>query len=164
MSRLERGIAKLSSRHIARERRPCVTCGLAGIGACETDISFRERMVKEIGRATRKRCSAEEKIRVVLDALRGEYGIAGSLYRGWSKELLDIGKRRLASDVACAAAADEVKNLRWKPRALNEVVAGQTLELRLLEKKHDGRWGRRGMRHSASEKMEIVQWSSEWIG
>jgi transposase len=90
--------------------------------------------VKEIGRATRKRCPAKEKIRGVLDGLRGEHGIAESLYRGWSKELLDIGKRRRASDIACAATADEVKNLRWKARALNEVVAEQTLELRLLEK------------------------------
>src|SRR5436190_23861307 len=68
-----------------------------------------EEMVKGIRRATRKRYSAEEKIRIVLDGLRGEHsiaelcrreGIAESLYYTWSKEFLEAGKRRLAGDGA----------------------------------------------------------------
>src|SRR3981081_1208921 len=64
-----------------------------------------ERIVKDIRRATRKQYSAEEKIRIVLDGLRGEHsiaelcrreGIAESLYYNWSKEFLEAGKRRLA--------------------------------------------------------------------
>ena len=64
-----------------------------------------ERIVKDIRRATRKHYSVEEKIRIVLDGLRGEYsiaelcrreGIAESLYYTWSKEFLEAGKRRLA--------------------------------------------------------------------
>ncbi len=102
-----------------------------------------ERIVKDIRRATRKQYSAEEKIRIVLDGLRGEHsiaelcrreGIAESLYYTWSKEFLEAGKRRLAGDTARAATTDEVKSLRQEARALKEVVAEQALELRLLKK------------------------------
>jgi transposase len=67
-----------------------------------------ERLVRDIRRATRRHYSAEEKIRIVLDGLRGEHsiaelcrreGIAESLYYSWSKEFLEAGKRRLAGDV-----------------------------------------------------------------
>ena len=105
--------------------------------------SSSERIVKDIRRATRKQYSAEEKIRIVLDGLRGEHsiaelcrreGIAESLYYTWSKEFLEAGKRRLAGDTARAATTDEVKSLRHEARALKEVVAEQALELRLLKK------------------------------
>ncbi len=78
-------------------------------------------MVQDIRRATRKHYSAEDKIWIVLDGLRGEdsiaelcrrEGIAQSLYYVWSKEFLEAGKRRLAGDTA-----------------LKEVVAEQALEL-----------------------------------
>jgi len=59
---------------------------------------------------------------------------------------MEAGKKRLAGDVARAATADEVKELRREARDLKEVVAEQTLELRLLKKKHDRRWGRPRMR------------------
>jgi transposase len=102
-----------------------------------------EQVVRDIRRATRKHHSAEDKIRVVLDGLRGEdsiaalcrrEGIAESLYYSWSKEFLDAGKRRLAGDTARAATTDEVKTLRQEARALKEVVAEQALELRLVKK------------------------------
>jgi transposase len=102
-----------------------------------------ERLVREIRRATRKQYSAENKIRIVLDGLRGEHsiaelcrreGIAESLYYSWSKEFLEAGKRRLAGDTARAATTSEVKDLRREARELKEVVAEQALELRLLKK------------------------------
>ena len=102
-----------------------------------------ERLVRDIRRATRKQYSAEEKIRIVLDGLRGEHsiaelcrreGIAESLYYSWSKEFLEAGKRRLAGDTARAATTSEVKDLRREARELKEVVAEQALELRLLKK------------------------------
>ena len=102
-----------------------------------------ERIVRDIRRATRKQYSAEEKIRIVLDGLRGEHsiaelcrreGIAESLYYNWSKEFLEAGKRRLAGDTARAATSSEVKDLRQETKALKEVVAEQALELRLLKK------------------------------
>ena len=109
----------------------------------ETATKSSERVVKDIRRATRKQYSAEEKIRIVLDGLRGEYsiaelcrreGIAESLYYSWSKEFLEAGKRRLAGDTARAATTDEVKGLRREAQELKEVVAEQALELRLLKK------------------------------
>jgi len=102
-----------------------------------------EKVVKDIRRATRKHHSAEDKIRIVLDGLRGEdsiaelcrrEGIAQSMYYGWSKEFLEAGKRRLAGDTTRAATSDEVKDLRREAGALKEVVAEQALELRLLKK------------------------------
>jgi transposase len=102
-----------------------------------------ERVVRDIRRATRKHHSAEDKIRIVLEGLRGEDSIAGlcrregiaeSLYYSWSKEFLEAGKRRLAGDTARAATADEVKDLRQEARMLKEIVAEQALELRLLKK------------------------------
>ena len=102
-----------------------------------------DRIVKDIRRATREQYSAEEKIRIVLDGLRGELsiaelcrreGIAESLYYNWSKEFLEAGKRRLAGDTARAATSSEVKDLRQEAKALKEGVAEQALELRLLKK------------------------------
>ena len=102
-----------------------------------------EKAVRDIRRKTRKQYSAEEKIRIVLDGLRGEEtiaelcrreGIAQSIYYKWSKEFMEAGKRRLAGDTARAASMGEVTALRREARELKEVVAEQTLELRLLKK------------------------------
>jgi transposase len=109
----------------------------------ETPNRSSEQVVKDIRRATRKHYSAEEKIRIVLDGLRGEYsiaelcrreGIVESLYYSWPKEFLEAGKRRLAGDTARAATSEEVKDLRRQAQELKEVVAEQALELRLLKK------------------------------
>ncbi len=101
------------------------------------------KVVKDIRRATRKQYSAEEKIRIVLDGLRGEdsiaelcrrEGINQNLYYRWSKEFLQAGKKRLAGDTAREATTDEVKGLRGEAVELKEVVAELTLENRLLKK------------------------------
>jgi transposase len=102
-----------------------------------------EKVVQDIRRATRKHYSAEEKIRIVLEGLRGEdsiaelcrrAGIAQNLYYRWSKDFLEAGKKRLAGDTARAATSDEVIGLRREATALKEVVADLTLENRLLKK------------------------------
>ena len=102
-----------------------------------------ERVVQDIRRQTRRHFSAEDKIRIVLEGLRGEdsiaelcrrEGIASSQYYGWSKEFLEAGKCRLAGDTARAATPSEVKELRHEAKALKEVVADLTLENRLLKK------------------------------
>ena len=102
-----------------------------------------EQVVKNIRRATRRHFSAEDKIRIVLEGLRGDdsiaelcrkESIAQSLYYVWSKEFMEAGKRRLAGDSARAATTDEVKDLRREASALKECVADLTLENRLLKK------------------------------
>jgi transposase len=101
------------------------------------------KTVKDIRRATRKQYSAEEKIRIVLEGLRGEYsiaelcrreGIAQSLYYSWSKEFLEAGKKRLSGDTARQASSTEVNDLRRETGDLKEVVADLILENRLLKK------------------------------
>src|ERR687894_658588 len=91
-----------------------------------------DAVVKDIRRATRKPYSAEDKIRIVLEGLRGEdsiaelcrrEGITSSMYYGWSKEFLEAGKRRLAGDTARGATPDEGKNLCPEGGALEEGVA-----------------------------------------
>ena len=102
-----------------------------------------DRVVKDIKRQTRRRFSAEEKIRIVLSSLRGEdsiaelcrqEGIAQSQYYSWSKEFMEAGKRRLAGDTARAATSGQVQDLRREARGLKECVADLTLENRLLKK------------------------------
>lgn len=109
----------------------------------ERHTDAADRVVKDIRRQTRKRYSSEDKIRIVLAGLRGEdsiaelcrqEGIAQSQYYSWSKEFLEAGKKRLSGDTAREANTGEVKNLRKEARDLKEVVAEQTLELRLLKK------------------------------
>src|SRR5712675_1436351 len=105
-----------------------------------------EKVVQDIRRATRKHYSAEEKIRIVLEGLRGEdsiaelcrrEGIAQNLYYRWSKDFLEAGKKRLAGDTV-RAASDEVNDLRREAMALKEVVADLTLENRVLKKSVTG--------------------------
>ena len=109
-----------------------------------------QAVVKDIRRATRKQYSAEEKIRIVLEGLRGEdsiaelcrrEGIAQGVYYKWSKAFMEAGKRRLAGDTARAANSDEVRDLRKEARDLKEVVAEQMLEMRLLKKSMIGDGG-----------------------
>lgn len=109
-----------------------------------------ERIVKDIKRKTRKQYSAEEKIRIVLDGLRGEEsvaelcrreGISQGIYYKWSKDFLEAGKKRLAGDIARQANTAEVKGLRSEARELKECVAELTLENRLLKKSMIGDGG-----------------------
>ncbi|GBH29968.1 transposase [Sphingobium wenxiniae] len=103
-----------------------------------------ERVVKDIRRQTRRRhFSAEDKIRIVFDGLRGEdsiaelcckEGIPQSLYYICSKEFMEAGKRRLAGDTAHAATSGEVHELRREASALTEGVADLTLENCLFKK------------------------------
>ena len=106
-----------------------------------------EAAVREIRRRTRRRFSAEEKIRIVLEGLRGEQsvaalcrreGIAANLYYRWSKEFLEAGKKRLNGDTVREATSSEVKDLRGENRELKEVVAELTLRNRVLKKSLTG--------------------------
>jgi len=106
-----------------------------------------EAAVREIRRRTRRKFSPEEKIRIVLEGLRGEQGvaelcrregIAANLYYRWSKDFLEAGKKQLAGDTLREATSDEVKDLRSKNRELKEVVAEITLKNRVLKKSLTG--------------------------
>ena len=102
-----------------------------------------EKVVRDIQRKTRRRFSAEEKIRIVLEGLRGEEsiaalcrreGLAPNLYYRWSKEFLEAGKKRLLGDTKREASAPEVKGLRDENDRLKHALAETVLENRLLKK------------------------------
>lgn len=106
-----------------------------------------DRTIKDIRRQTRRKYTAEDKIRIVLSGLKGEdsiaelcrqEGIAQSQYYSWSKEFLEAGKKRLAGDTMREANTGEVQGLRRESRDLKEVVAEQALEIRLLKKSMSG--------------------------
>ena len=102
-----------------------------------------EKAVRDIRRATRRHYSAEEKIRIVLEGLRGEDSTAGlcrregsnsNVYYRWSKEFLEAGKKRLSGETAREATSGEVKELPAESAALKEALAEQVMENRLLKK------------------------------
>ena len=106
-----------------------------------------EAAVRDIRRKTRRRFSSEEKIRIVLEGLRGEEsisalcrreGIAANLYYRWSKDFLEAGKKRLSGDTVREATSGEVKELRAENGELKEVVAELTLSNRVLQKSLTG--------------------------
>lgn len=102
-----------------------------------------EKTIRTIRRRTRRQYSAEEKIRIVLEGLRGEAsiaelcrreGIAESLYDKWSKEFLEAGKARLAGDAKRQATSSEVTELRQENDQLKQAVADLLLQNRVLKK------------------------------
>jgi transposase len=107
-----------------------------------------EATVREIRRKTRKKYSAEEKVRIVLEGLRGEEkiaelcrreGIHQNMYYKWSKEFLEAGKQRLVGDTKREADSQEVDAMRSENEQLKAVVAELTLNNRMLKKSLLGR-------------------------
>ena len=106
-----------------------------------------ESKVKEIRRHTRKKYSAEEKIRIIIEGLRGETSLAelcrkedinANLYYKWSKEFLEAGKSRLAGDIKREATTCEVHHLKNENSELKQLVAELSLENRMLKKSLTG--------------------------
>jgi transposase len=102
-----------------------------------------EAAVREIRRKTRRKFSAEEKIRIVLEGIRGEEsvaalcrreGIAANQYYRWSKDFLEAGKKRLAGDTVREATSNEVKGLRRETAELKQALAEAVLKNRVLKK------------------------------
>lgn len=102
-----------------------------------------EKRIKDIRRKTRRKYSAEDKIRIVLEGLRGEEtiaelcrreGIAQNLYYKWSKDFLEAGKKRLAGDIVREANSTEVDALRSENRHLKQLYADLALKNDVLKK------------------------------
>jgi len=106
-----------------------------------------ESVVREIKRKTRRKFNPEEKIRIILEGLKGEdsisaicrrEGIAPSLYYKWSKAFLQAGKRRLKGDTLREANSDEVIELRQENEQLKQLLAELSLKNRVLKKSMNG--------------------------
>ena len=102
-----------------------------------------ETTVRRIRRKTRKKYSAEDKIRIVIEGLRGEMsvaelcrkeGISQSLYYKWSKEFLEAGKQRLAGNTTRQADSTEVKDMRQENEQMKLLIAELSLRNRRLRK------------------------------
>jgi transposase len=109
-----------------------------------------DRLVRNVKRATRRKFSAEDKIRIVLAGMRGEDSIAElcrrenihqNLFYNWSKEFLEAGKKRLSGDTVREANSGEVRDLRRENIRLKEALAEEILENRLLKKSVTGDGG-----------------------
>lgn len=106
-----------------------------------------ESLIKDIKRETRKLFNAEEKIRVVIEGMRGEdtvaaicrkYGINDSLYYKWSKDFLEAGKKRLNGDTDRSANTTEVDHLKRENDNLKKALADLYLHNELLKKSVTG--------------------------
>jgi len=106
-----------------------------------------EAVVKEIRRQTRRKFTAEEKIRIVLEGLKGEAsiselcrreGIVSNMYYRWSKDFLEAGKKRLQGDTVREATSSEVIGLRQENEQLKQLVAELSLKYRLTKKSLTG--------------------------
>ena len=111
-------------------------------------MSNTEKTVKDIRRNTRRKFSTEEKIRIVLDGLRGESsvaelcrreGINPNLYYRWSKDFLEAGRKRLSGDTVREASTDEVVDLKKENANLKQAVAELYLRNDWLTKSLTGR-------------------------
>lgn len=106
-------------------------------------------LISELKRKTRRIYSSEEKIRIIIDGMRGEMsvaelcrreGISQGIYYKWSKNFMDAGKRRLTGDTMREANTSDVKDLKQENSSLKELVAELSLDNRILKKKL--KWGR----------------------
>jgi transposase len=106
-----------------------------------------ESIVRDIKRRTRKKYSSEEKIRIVLEGLRGEAtvaelcrreGLNTNIYYKWSKEFLEAGKKRLQGDTVREATTTEVVDLKKENDQLKQLVAELSLKNRVLKKSLNG--------------------------
>ena len=115
-------------------------------GAVRTVSAKEERArktIRQIKRATRRKFSAEEKIRIILEGLRGEEtisqlcrreGIAPSVYCKWSKSFLEAGRQRLVGETKRDVTTDEVRRLKSENAELKRLVAEQMLKIELFKK------------------------------
>ena len=106
-----------------------------------------ESIVRDIKRRTRKKYTSEEKIRIVLEGLRGEAtvaelcrreGLNTNIYYKWSKEFLEAGKKRLQGDTVREATTTEVVDLKKENDQLKQLVAELSLKNRVLKKSLNG--------------------------
>ena len=109
--------------------------------------NYPDSIVRDIKRKTRKKYNAEEKIRIVLEGLRGEESIAiicrreginTNLYYKWSKDFMEAGKKRLSGDIKREATSSEVTDLKQENDQLKQLVAELSLKNRVLKKSLHG--------------------------
>ena len=106
-----------------------------------------QSLIKDIKRKTNRTYSSEEKIRIVIEGMRGEesvtalcrkYGINDSLYYKWTKDFMEAGKKRLSGDTERNATTDEVHHLKKENDNLKKAIADLYLHNESLKKSLTG--------------------------
>lgn len=101
------------------------------------------QFIRRARRMTRRRFSAEDKIRVVIEGMKREEpvtelcrreGISTAIYYSWLKDFLEAGKSRLKGDNQRDANKAEVSSLRRENEQLKSLLAEQMLTLNILKK------------------------------
>ena len=119
------------------------TTQTSGVEEVSTIPGSTAKLIREVRAQTRRRFSAEDKIRIVLEGFRKEIpvsdlcrreGISSALYYSWLKDFMEAGKARLKGDTLRDATQGEVKELRRENGRLKELVGEQALEIQLLKK------------------------------
>lgn len=104
-------------------------------------------LISDLKRKTRKVYGSEEKIRIIIEGMRGETtvaelcrkeGISQGNYYKWTKDFMEAGKRRLSGDTLREANTTEVHGLKGENSSLKELVAELSLENRVLKKNLSG--------------------------
>ena len=102
-----------------------------------------KRLIQDIKRITRRKFTAEEKIRVVLEGFRRDTpirdlcrreGIRPSTYYAWLKDFMEAGKDRLTRDMTRDATKGEVQELKRENARLKQVVGELSLQVHVLKK------------------------------
>ncbi len=124
-------------------------------------------LISELKRKTRRNYSSEEKIRIIIEGMRGEMtiaelcrkeGLSQGLYYKWSKDFMEAGKKRLSGDTMREANTSEVKELKDENRSLKELVAELSLDNRDLKKNLNGKIKTEEI-HALQSKREIRNYS-----
>jgi transposase len=101
------------------------------------------RLIREVRHNTRRKFSAEDKIRIVLEGFRKEIpvsdlcrreSISSAIYYTWLKDFMEAGKSRLKRDSLRDATGNEVKQLREENARLKELVGEQALKIQIFKK------------------------------
>jgi len=109
----------------------------------EARTAETKQFIRDIKRITRRKFTAEEKIRIVLEGFRRDTpirdlcrreGIRPSTYYAWLKDFMEAGKERLTSDITRDATRTEIQEIKRENDRLKTLVAELSLQVHVLKK------------------------------
>ena len=109
----------------------------------EARTAETKQFIRDIKRITRRKFTAEEKIRIVLEGFRRDTpirdlcrreGIRPSTYYAWLKDFMEAGKERLTRDITRDATRTEIQEIKRENARLKTLVAELSLQVHVLKK------------------------------
>jgi transposase len=120
-----------------------MTEGIDNIWQAEARTQQTKQLIRDINRITRRKFTAEEKIRIVLEGFRRDTpirdlcrreGIKPSTYYAWLKDFMEAGKERLTRDITRDATKAEIQEIKRENARLKTLVAELSLQVHVLKK------------------------------